>query len=82
MKPCAAGCSRKGTGKKRRKSRGRRAHFGELVQMDGSHHNCFGPNKEKACLMNMVDDATGKTLGLMDHQETTEAAMNLLPALD
>ncbi len=28
--------------------------------------------------MNMVDDATGATLGLMDHQETTEAAMRQL----
>ena len=63
---------------KHRSRRDRRAHFGELVQMDGSHYNCFGPNTEEACLMNMVDDATGKTLGLMDHQETTKAAMNLL----
>ena len=73
-----------GDWKKRRKRRShrtrreRRAHFGELVQMDGSHHNWFGREKEKSCLMNMVDDATGKTLGLMDHQETTEAAMRLL----
>jgi hypothetical protein len=58
--------------------RERRAHLGELVQMDGSHHNWFGSNEEKACLMNMVDDATGNTMALMDHQETTEAAMNLL----
>jgi hypothetical protein len=73
-----------GDWKKRRKRRAhrtrreRRARFGELVQMDGSHHNWFGPDKDKACLMNMVDDATGATLGLMDHQETIEAAMNLL----
>ena len=61
-----------------RSRRERRAHFGELVQMDGSHHRWFGPEKDMACLMNMVDDATGDTLGLMDHQETTEAAMNTL----
>jgi len=73
-----------GDWKKRRKRkthrsrRERRAHFGELVQMDGSHHAWFGPEHAKACLMNMVDDATGATLGLMDHQETTEAAMRLL----
>ena len=73
-----------GDWKKRRKHkthrsrRERRAHFGELVQMDGSHHAWFGPDHPKACLMNMVDDATGATLGLMDHQETTEAAMRLL----
>jgi hypothetical protein len=64
--------------KKHRTRRERRAQFGELVQMDGSHHNWFGKDKDKACLMNMVDDATGTTMGLMDHQETTEAAMNLL----
>ena len=73
-----------GEWKRRRKSqkhrsrRERRAHFGELVQMDGSHHNWFGSGKEKACLMNMVDDATGRTLSLIDEQETTVAAMTLL----
>ncbi len=61
-----------------RTRRQRRSHFGELVQMDGSHHNWFGSDHGKTCLMNMVDDATGRTMGLMDHQETTEAAMFLL----
>lgn len=61
-----------------RQRRERRAHFGELVQMDGSHHHWFGPDHEPSCLMNMVDDATGKTMGLLDEQETTEAAMVLL----
>jgi hypothetical protein len=65
-------------GRSHRSRRERKAHFGELVQMDGSHHNWFGPDRDRACLMNMVDDATGVTMGLMDHQETTEAAMNLL----
>ncbi len=61
-----------------RSYRERRAHFGELVQLDGSHHAWFGPDHGKACLMNMVDDATGRTLGWMSVQETTEAAMLLL----
>lgn len=61
-----------------RTRRERRHHFGELVQMDGSHHNWFGRKYAKACLMNMVDDATGYTMGSMDHQETTEAAMIIL----
>ncbi len=64
--------------KSHRSRRERKAHFGELVQMDGSHHAWFGPDHPNACLMNMIDDATGDTQGLMDHQETTEAAMNLL----
>ncbi len=73
-----------GDWKKRRKRkthrsrRERKAHFGELVQMDGSHHAWFGPERPKACLMNMVDDATGATLALIDNQETTNAAMSLL----
>jgi len=61
-----------------RTRRQRRSHFGELVQMDGSHHDWFGSDHGKKCLMNMVDDATGRTMGLMDNQETTEAAMRLL----
>jgi hypothetical protein len=61
-----------------RTRRERRAHFGELVQMDGSPHDWFGPEHGKSCLMNMVDDATGATMGLLSAQETTEAAMTLL----
>jgi transposase len=61
-----------------RSRRERRDHFGELVQMDGSHHRWFGPDREQVCLMNMIDDATGETLGLMACQETTKAAMQTL----
>lgn len=58
--------------------RERRAHFGELVQMDGSHHQWFEQRGPKSCLMNMVDDATGRTLTLMAAEETSFAAMELL----
>ena len=61
-----------------RTRRERRAHFGELVQMDGSHHRWFGPECPEACLMNMVDDAKGATLAFMAEEETTEAAMRCL----
>lgn len=61
-----------------RKRRERKAHFGELVQMDGSHHRWFGEEEPPCCLMDMVDDATGKTLALMGKQETTELAMQTL----
>jgi transposase len=60
------------------KRRQRKAHFGELVQMDGSFHHWFGAEHPRACLMNMVDDATGITLSLLAPEETTEAAMRLL----
>lgn len=58
--------------------RERKAHSGELVQLDGSHHNWFGGGRPRACLMNMVDDATGTTLSIMAEEETTEAAMRVL----
>ncbi len=61
-----------------RKRRERKAHFGELVQMDGSHHEWFGNEEAPSCLMDMVDDATGKTVALMDEEETTSLAMRTL----
>ena len=75
---------KEGDWKKRRKRkthrsrRERKAHFGELVQMDGSPHAWFGAQRPKACLMNMVDDATNISAVLIDEEETTEAAMRLL----
>jgi hypothetical protein len=65
-------------GRKHRARRERRAHFGELVQLDGSHHHWFGQQHDQCCLNNMVDDATGATMALMAGQETTEACMRLL----
>lgn len=70
-----------GDWKRRRKRRGHRLrreprhHFGELVQLDGSHHRWFGPEGEQCCLVNMVDDATGLTMSLMADEETTAACM-------
>lgn len=61
-----------------RKRREPKHHFGELVQMDGSHHPWFGEEHNSSCLMELVDDATGKTLGLMSEQETSESAMLVL----
>jgi len=63
---------------KHRKRRERKAHFGELVQMDGSHHQWFSGHKGKGCLMDMVDDVTGITLALMRREETTKAAAKAL----
>ena len=61
-----------------RSARVRRAHFGELVQLDGSHHGWFEERGPKSCLMEMVDDATGMRLALMSAEETTFDAMRLL----
>ena len=64
--------------KAHRKRRERKAHFGELVQLDGSFHNWFEERGPKGCLMNMVDDATGTTLCRMGEQETIWAAVGVL----
>jgi len=63
---------------KHRSWRERRAHFGDLVQLDGSHHKWFEARAPKACLMNMVDDAQGTTLSWLAEEETIFAAMQLL----
>jgi transposase len=57
--------------------RERKRRFGELVQMDGSHHDWFGTG-HRSCLMNLVDDATTTTIGRMEGEETTAGAMRSL----
>lgn len=61
-----------------RKRRERKAHFGELVQLDGSFHHWFEERGPEGCLMTLVDDATGRTLCRLGAQETTWTAANLL----
>lgn len=56
-----------------RQRRARRRHFGELVQMDGSFEAWLEDRAERACLINMVDDATSRGLGHFDQEETTWA---------
>lgn len=64
--------------------RPRRAHFGELLQLDGSFHDWLegrGPTgARRTCLMTLIDDATGRTLGQLHAEETTWAAVALLRA--
>ncbi|HXN24085.1 MAG TPA: ISNCY family transposase [Candidatus Dormibacteraeota bacterium] len=64
--------------KAHRKRRERKQHFGELVQLDGSFHEWFEERGPRGCLMNMVDDATGKTMCRMGEQETIWAAVGVL----
>ena len=61
-----------------RKRRDRKAHFGELVQMDGSFHNWYQNRAPKACLMNMVDDATSVVEALLGDEETIWQAARVL----
>jgi transposase len=64
--------------KTHRSRRARRSRFGELLQLDGSIHAWLPGITTKQCLMNLIDDATGKTLALLDTGETTDAAFRLL----
>lgn len=61
-----------------RKRRPAKAHFGDLLQLDGSHHPWLEGRGPKGCLMNLVDDATGRAECLFAAEETTWAAADLL----
>jgi transposase len=61
-----------------RRRRERRAHFGDLVQLDGSFHPWFEDRGPQSCLLTLVDDATGRSLGRFGAQETIWAAVAVL----
>ena len=63
-----------------RRRRERMAHFGELVQLDGSFHPWFERRGPQSCLLTMVDDATGQSLGAFGAQETIWAVVSVLRA--
>ncbi len=63
-----------------RKRREPKAHFGELVQLDGSFHDWLEDRGGKGCLMHLVDDATSTALFSFSKEETTWAAAGLLRA--
>ena len=63
-----------------RRRRERMAHVGELVQLDGSFHPWFEQRGPQSCLLTMVDDATGRSLGRFGAQETIWAAAGVLRA--
>jgi transposase/head-tail adaptor len=63
-----------------RRRRERMAHFGELVQLDGSVHPWLEQRGSPSCLLTMVDDATGRSLGRFGAQETIWAAAGVLRA--
>src|SRR5512139_1832071 len=62
--------------KKHRQRRERRAHLGELVQIDGSHHDWFEGRGPICVFMGYIDDATGKTFGRFYEYEGTFPAMD------
>ncbi len=67
--------------KKRRKRphrqwRQRREYYGQMVQMDGSHHDWFEGRGGSCVLMGYVDDATGKPFARFYTYEGTIPAMD------
>ena len=50
--------------------RNRRSQEGDLLQIDGSPEHWFGEDHPRCCLINMIDDATGKIkeLRFVDHE--------------
>jgi transposase len=62
--------------RKHRQWRQRKDYFGEMVQVDGSHHNWFEGRGEEAVLMGYIDDATGKAFGRFYRYEGTIPAMD------
>lgn len=59
-----------------RQWRARKESYGEMVQMDGSHHDWLEGRGPKLVLMGYIDDATGKVFGRFYDYEGT------MPALD
>ena len=63
-----------------RQRRLRRAHFGELVQMDGSFEDWLEARGPRGCLIHMVDDATRTSLATFTAEETTWGVADTLRA--
>jgi hypothetical protein len=58
-----------------RRRRPRRERLGDLVQMDGSHHDWFEGRRGWAVLMVMIDDATGRvTAGFYENESWASTA--------
>src|SRR3990172_4335438 len=72
--------SRERKRRRHRRRRERKAHFGEMVQMDGSFHRWLEERGPEGCLMDLVDDATGTTLARLGKEETIWAAAGALRA--
>jgi hypothetical protein len=68
---------RKRTRKPHRRCRARKEHYGELVQMDGSHHDWFEGRRGWAVLMVMIDDATGRVFARFFENESWRSAATM-----
>jgi len=59
-----------------RQWRERKWHCGQMVQMDGSHHDWFEGRRTKCVLMGYIDDATGRIFCRFYEYEGTIPAMD------
>jgi transposase len=59
-----------------RQWRERKHHYGEMLQIDGSHHGWFEGRGPKCVLMGYIDDATGKVYARFYEYEGTIPAMD------
>jgi hypothetical protein len=64
--------------KKYRQWRERKHYFGEMVQLDGSHHSWFEERGPKCVLESYIDDATGDKYGWFYEYEGTMPAFDSL----
>ena len=67
---------KKRTVRKHRQRREPRAHYGELVQIDGSHHDWFEGRGPICVFMGYIDDATNTVFGRFYDYEGTIPAMD------
>jgi hypothetical protein len=61
-----------------RRRRPRREHYGELLQLDGSHHDWFEGRRGTAVLMVMIDDATGRVFARFFENESWHSSATTL----
>jgi hypothetical protein len=62
--------------RKHRQWRERKHHIGEMIQIDGSHHDWFEGRGPECVLMGYIDDATGKVYAKFYEYEGTMPAMD------
>lgn len=62
--------------RKYRQWRERKHRYGEMIQIDGSHHDWFEGRGEQSVLMGYIDDATGRVFGRFYEYEGTIPAMD------
>lgn len=67
---------KKRKGRQHRQWRPRKDRYGQMIQVDGSHHNWFEGRGPACVFMGYIDDATGKVYGRFYEYEGT------LPAMD